>query len=296
MAVKNLTKAGVIMVAVLALVVIGCSSENPTAPAQSNLMSAGIDQSVSSGQGIQATDGNTMYTNNISVANPNDDREYDASFSGRVAAVDYKSRIIGLEGKANLQIIVEPDAPVLLMPERYVVDFITSTPSDSRSSGYVSPVVQGSDITVHGFFKGEELFVAQRIDVAQKATNDELIATSLTTSSPDNYSRDYEIQLPGRVSSVDYDARSFQIGEKEGLSFVLDKNAYIISMPDRTELDFLTNNSSSSSREQSGAISEGSRVVIYGTPKGDNLVVVGLLEVINNNLVSEVDMYSNGNF
>ena len=80
------------------------------------------------------------------------------------------------------------------------------------------------------------------------------------------------------------------------LSFVLDKNAHIISLPDRTEIDFLTSTSSSSSREQSGAISEGSRVVIYGTPKGDNLIVVGLLEVINNNLVSEVNMYSNGNF
>lgn len=295
MAAKNLTKAGVILVAALALIVIGCSSDNPTAPAQSKLLSAGIDQSVSAGQGTQSSDGSTMYTNDFSIASPNDARDYDASFSGRVAAVDYKSRIIELEGKSDLQIIVEPDAPVLLMPERYVVDFITFSPSDSRSSGYVSPVVQGSDITVYGFFKGDQLFVAQRIDVAQKATNDELIATGLTTSNPDSYNRDYEIQLPGRVSSVDYDARSFQIGEKEGLLFVLDKNARIISMPDRTDLDFVTT-TSSSSREQTGAISEGSRVVIYGTPKGDNLIVVGLLEVLNDSQVSEVNNYSNGNF
>lgn len=297
MALKGLSKAVVILMSVLAIALTGCSSNNPAGPGQNNLLSSGIDQSLNPNPGIDNSSADAaLSTNGFTVTNPNDSRSYDASFSGRVTSVDYKNRIIEIDGKADFQIYVERDAAVYIQPYRYATQFVSYTTGDSRSSQAISPVTEGTDITVYGTFKGDQLFIALRVDVYPQKSSEDFVTTGFTANAPAVYSRDYDVKIAGRVSSVDYSARSFQLEDRAGMSFVLDKDARVISLPDRTEISFVVDNGRTASRAQDGAIEQGSRVVAYGTLKGDELLVVGLLEVINDNMVGDVSIGSSGQF
>ncbi|HEQ98403.1 MAG TPA: hypothetical protein ENO22_03570 [candidate division Zixibacteria bacterium] len=382
MGIMNLKLAGLIVVALAALIVIGCSSENPTAPGRSVLKSSSLedpsdsrfnvpedkyefvysgristidranrsfefddkagltilvdrdakiyalpdyveipfesrsaDSEISSGPaelepGATATvygefkgdeaviahivlveaarSADELITNDFEVGDPNDDREYEVVFTDRLASVDFRSRSIVLADRVNLQVYVERDAPVVYMPSRVVYSFEPQGSEDDRSSDQSGIFEEGAQVSLYGFFKSDELFIAQRVDVWEAYSNEELIANSIIISDPSDIDRNYEFQFEGRVSAVDYEQRNFELAEKEGLLFRVVRDARIISIPDGEELEFAASTGrSSSDRNVGSAIEEGSKVVAYGTFKDDENFIVELLEVYNSSMVGD---------
>lgn len=382
MGIVNLKLAGLIIVALAALIVIGCSSENPTAPGQNVLKSSSLedpsdsridipddkyefvytgristidranrsfefdekagltilvdreakiyalpgyeeisfgsrsaDSEVSTGpaaleSGATATvygefkgaeaviakfvlveesrSSDELVTNDFVVIDPNDERDYNVIFNDRLASVDFRSRSIVLAERMNLQVYVEQDAPVVYMPSRLVYSFEPQGSEDDRSSNQNGIFVENAQIGLYGFFKSDELFIAQRVDVWEVPSNDELIANSIVISDPSDIDRNYDFQFEGRVSAIDYEQRNFELAEKEGLMFQVVRDARIISIPDGEDLNFVANDArSSSDRNVGNAIEEGSKVVAYGTFKDDENFIVELLEVYNSSLIGD---------
>ncbi|NIP43186.1 MAG: hypothetical protein GWO41_06050 [candidate division Zixibacteria bacterium] len=382
MGVVNSKIAGLIIVALAALIVIGCSSENPTAPAQSALRSSSLEDPSDSRPGIPedkyefvytgristidrsnrsfefddkagltilvdrdakiyalpdyeeipfgsrsadyetltvpaalepgatatvygefkgdetviakivlveaARSSDELVTNGFEVGDPNDDRDYEVVFTDRLASVDFRNRSIVLADRMNLQVYVEQDAPVVYMPSRLVYSFEPQGSEDDRSSDQNGIFVENAQIGLYGFFKSDELFIAQRVDVWEVRANEELIANSIVISDPSDIDRNYDFQFEGRVSAIDYEQRSFELAEKEGLLFQVVRDARIISIPDGENLNFVANDArSSSDRNIGNAIEEGSKVVAYGTFKDDENFIVELMEVYNSSLIGD---------
>ena len=227
-----------------------------------------------------------IITEEVEVGDPGDDRSYDVVFRDRLNSVDFGTRTLALAERMNLSVYVETDAPIVYMPSKTVYTFDSQRSNDGRSSDEGGVLLQGAQVQLYGFFKSDELFIAERVDVWQLASSDELISNSIVISDPSDIDRNYDFQFEGRLSSIDRAQRSFELGEREGLLFSLDRDARIISIPDGAELKFNSDDERSSAGYD-GEINIGSRVNVYGTFKGDELFLVELLEVYNSSIIGE---------
>jgi hypothetical protein len=104
---------------------------------------------------------------------------------------------------------------------------------------------------------------------------------------------EFEFSFSGRIIDVDADNRIILFDGKEDLPFYVEQEARVVLLPNRTEVPFIVDagRNSGESRSES-SVKAGSQATAYGILKGDNLVVVELLEVWENGVVTETTPYS----
>ena len=105
---------------------------------------------------------------------------------------------------------------------------------------------------------------------------------------PSRTNTEYEFAFSGRIIDIDIDNRIVLFDGKEDLQFYIEEEARVVLLPGRAEIPFIvdTGRESGDSRSES-SIEIGSRATAYGVLKGDDFVVVELLEVWQNGVVIE---------
>lgn len=109
-----------------------------------------------------------------------------------------------------------------------------------------------------------------------------------TQQDPSRVNSEFEFSFSGRIVNVDAENRLIVFDGKEDLMFYVDQDAKVFLLPDRTEIPFILDDGRDSrdSRAES-SVEVGSQAIAYGTLKGDDLVVVEVLEVWPTNVVVE---------
>ena len=121
------------------------------------------------------------------------------------------------------------------------------------------------------------------------ANNSGVLGTSIfEQQDPSRTNPEFEFSFSGRIIDVDIDNRIILFDGKEDLPFYVEQEARVVLLPNRTEVPFIVDagRDSRESRSES-SVEAGSQATAYGFFKGDNLVVVELLEVWQNGVVIE---------
>lgn len=115
-----------------------------------------------------------------------------------------------------------------------------------------------------------------------------LSTTIFEQQDPARTSSEFEFSFTGRIIDVDLDKRIiFFDGQKE-LQFYVSEKARVVLLPNRTEIPFSVDSGRDSEESRSkSSLEAGSRATAYGAIKGDDLVIVELLEVWQNGVVIE---------
>ncbi len=148
----NLKFAGILIVALAAVFAIGCSTDNPTSPTNA-IQSSAV---------------------NLESAPVDPNQRFPQSIEGLIVELDFDKRTFMLAERAGLEFYVETDATVISIPDGTDLKFAERDPAVSFSRMPENTVSVGADVVAYGQFKGNELFIVDRLEVLnnQRSVND----------------------------------------------------------------------------------------------------------------------------
>ncbi len=248
---------------VLALAIVGCSSDNPT---NSNVEH--IDAVALSG-GTGGDFGNDGYTNK---------EDYPFKFYGTVGRVDVDRRTVMFEGK-DLVAIINDNA-----------DFGFGSTQGTVSNLNFKSLVSGQEIVVYGKLVEDNLAFIDLVELTRGSVNTGAIEVvpgrtsegSLNSGglgSSGNDREDFGFKFYGEISRIDADRRTL-IFEGKDLVAVIAETADIFSFTGTAQ-----------EKVEFKALNVGQNIIIYGTLIQDELVDVQIIDIKRNslNMTAEYD-------
>jgi hypothetical protein len=149
---KGLTIIAVLLIGVMGVFIVGCSSDNPLSTPTSASISGGELDNPTSGTG----------------GTP--DQRFEFEYTGRIGTIDKGNRSFVFEDRQVLSIQVDDNTKIYALPDYDEIDF------DSKSVPFESSINQvsfkvGATVTVYGGQKGDKTVIAQYIEVEPSFSN-----------------------------------------------------------------------------------------------------------------------------